>query len=166
VAFAPFHESSELEYSKLEHPWRLPYAEHTFDVAISNGVLEHVPDDVASLRELARVLVPGGILFITCLPNRWSYTEAIQRARGVTSHDRLYTLGAIREMLREAGFATSEPKRFLMVPSLLHGLPDWVREAYNRSGPLVWACNDVLERVWPLGLLASNLSIVAHKHGG
>ncbi|MCS7070127.1 MAG: methyltransferase domain-containing protein [Anaerolinea sp.] len=48
----------------------LPYAANTFDVLISNEVLEHVRDDEAAAREIVRVLKPGGraIIFV---PNRW-----------------------------------------------------------------------------------------------
>src|ERR1039458_994370 len=38
----------------------IPFQNGTFDVAICNHVLEHVPDDAAALRELRRVLRPGG----------------------------------------------------------------------------------------------------------
>ncbi len=48
---------------------RLPVASEHFDVALVNEVLEHVPDDVAALREVHRVLRPGGVLLLFS-PNR------------------------------------------------------------------------------------------------
>jgi ubiquinone/menaquinone biosynthesis C-methylase UbiE len=39
---------------------RLPFAEASFDVVSSNGVLHHTPDMPAALREIRRVLRPGG----------------------------------------------------------------------------------------------------------
>ena len=39
----------------------LPFAEHTFDVAIMDAVLEHIPDVGKAFSEVARVLKPGGI---------------------------------------------------------------------------------------------------------
>jgi SAM-dependent methyltransferase len=43
----------------LADPW--PYEDGTFPVVVSNQVLEHVVDAAHLLRELARVLAPGGV---------------------------------------------------------------------------------------------------------
>jgi SAM-dependent methyltransferase len=43
---------------------RLPYAEGTFDAAYLTTVLGEIPDQDAALRELARVLKPGGRLVV------------------------------------------------------------------------------------------------------
>ncbi len=48
---------------------RLPFADASFDVVFSHEVLEHVQDDRAACREMARVLVPGGRAVIFA-PNR------------------------------------------------------------------------------------------------
>jgi SAM-dependent methyltransferase len=39
---------------------RLPFADESFDVVVSNGVIDLVPDKDAVFTELYRVLVPGG----------------------------------------------------------------------------------------------------------
>jgi len=39
---------------------RLPFADESFDVVISNGVIDLIPDKDAVFSELHRVLVPGG----------------------------------------------------------------------------------------------------------
>jgi len=39
---------------------RLPFANESFDVVYSNGVLHHTPDTAGGVRELHRVLRPGG----------------------------------------------------------------------------------------------------------
>jgi SAM-dependent methyltransferase len=43
---------------------RLPFADESFDVVISNGVIDLVPDKDAVFAELSRVLAPGGRLQI------------------------------------------------------------------------------------------------------
>lgn len=40
---------------------RLPFADESFDVVYSNGVLHHTPDTDGAVHELHRVLRPGGI---------------------------------------------------------------------------------------------------------
>ena len=44
---------------------RLPFADRSFDRIIASEVLEHVPDDLAVMAELLRVLRPGGRLAAT-----------------------------------------------------------------------------------------------------
>src|SRR5262245_35294962 len=44
---------------------RLTHADASFDTVISCETIEHVPDPRQALRELARVLRPGGRLFLT-----------------------------------------------------------------------------------------------------
>lgn len=47
----------------------LPFPGNTFDLILSNEVLEHVDDDFAAVREMVRTLKPGGRMLIFC-PNR------------------------------------------------------------------------------------------------
>jgi len=48
----------------------LPFAEASFDGVFLNEVLEHVTDEMQMLREIHRVLRPGGHLVVMS-PNRW-----------------------------------------------------------------------------------------------
>jgi ubiquinone/menaquinone biosynthesis C-methylase UbiE len=53
---------------------RLPYADGSFQVIICNAVLEHIAPSERGIyvREVWRVLEPGGFLYITETPNRLS----------------------------------------------------------------------------------------------
>lgn len=53
---------------------RLPFADDTFDLILSNEVLEHVADDREGAAEMARVARPGGRIVIFA-PNRWYPVE-------------------------------------------------------------------------------------------
>lgn len=52
----------------------IPYPDNTFDLILSNEVIEHVRDDQAAMKEMVRVLRPGGRVIIFC-PNRWYPVE-------------------------------------------------------------------------------------------
>ena len=44
---------------------RLPFGDRAFDAAVLTEVLEHVRDPAAAVAEVARVLVAGGVLFVS-----------------------------------------------------------------------------------------------------
>lgn len=52
----------------------LPFPSETFSVVVSNHVIEHVVDVGAHLREVRRVLVPGGFAYVAT-PNRFTVVE-------------------------------------------------------------------------------------------
>jgi SAM-dependent methyltransferase len=43
----------------------LPFPDHTFDVVICDNVVDHAESPVRIVRELVRVLIPGGLLYFT-----------------------------------------------------------------------------------------------------
>ena len=79
----------------------LPYRDGAYDLVTALGLVEHVADDVGMLREVHRVLAPGGhlLLLTSGHPSLWSeHDEAVH-------HQRRYTRGELRGKLEEAGFA-------------------------------------------------------------
>ncbi|MCC7499760.1 MAG: class I SAM-dependent methyltransferase [Bryobacterales bacterium] len=103
--FEAFYRYAGLSYQQLCHFIELPYAGASFDVVIASGVLEHVPMDYESLKEVHRVLRPAGRLIITYLPNRTSLEEWQRRRRAAEYHQRLYTLEQLKELLLHTGFS-------------------------------------------------------------
>jgi SAM-dependent methyltransferase len=103
--YRAFRDHSGVAYTKLNHPWVLPFDTHAFDVVIGSGTLEHTALDYESLKELYRVLKNDGLLVISYLPNVWSYREFVQRViRKRAFHRRLYHMGEFVTLLKRAGF--------------------------------------------------------------
>ena len=87
---------------------RLLFAAESFDVVIACEVLEHIEDDLAAMRELRRVLRPGGVLAVSVprwWPERicWALSREYHDFPG--GHTRIYRRRQLAARLREAGFA-------------------------------------------------------------
>lgn len=84
----------------------LPFPDATFDRVICSEVLEHIPDDLGAMRELTRVLRPGGTMAIT-VPRfgpeliNWALSDEYHNVPG--GHIRIYRRGVLTERLRSVG---------------------------------------------------------------
>jgi ubiquinone/menaquinone biosynthesis C-methylase UbiE len=89
---------------------RLPFASDAFGSALAIAVIEHVPDDVAAVSELARVLRPGGRAWVT-VPHALRHIAPVFRPSN-RWHDR--RLGHLRRY--EAESLSEEGRRFGLEP--------------------------------------------------
>jgi ubiquinone/menaquinone biosynthesis C-methylase UbiE len=150
----------EIEAHLSSDPVALPFADSSFELVLSCGVLEHVQRPADSLAELRRVLVPGGRLLVYKLPNRFSYLEAIAKRAGLYYHgslpdDRVYDRRSALRLLQGCGFAVEDFRRRNMLPLTIEHRALW------RASPAIWRANVALSRVPGLSLLATNLELDA-----
>ncbi|HEY5304936.1 MAG TPA: class I SAM-dependent methyltransferase [Acidimicrobiales bacterium] len=88
----------------------LPFADETFDRVICSEVLEHIPNDLGAMAELARVLRRGGTMAIT-VPRRgperinWALSEAYHSVPG--GHIRIYSRRVLEGRLTSVGLRVS-----------------------------------------------------------
>ena len=164
--FAALHGYAGLKLSQLNHPSKLPYDDNTFDVVIGSGVLEHVPNDSESLKELYRILKPGGRLIITFLPNALSYTETLVSAMKGPAHKRVYRASDIRHEFLHHGFLPLLVGYHQVTPSLSSlGSAALVGDGQMVKSLIafLYKFNQVLEKIWPIKMVAANLLIIADK---
>jgi len=88
----------------------LPFPASTFDRVICSEVLEHIPDDIGAMSELARVLRPGGTMAVT-VPRfgpeliNWALSDEYHMVKG--GHVRIYRRSVIEERFRSVGMVVT-----------------------------------------------------------
>lgn len=87
-----------LDVRRIEPSDPLPFADGEFDAVVLKDVLEHVPDPVAMVLEVRRVLRPGGRVFASSPDaQRWVWDDY--------THRRPFTRKALRLLFADQGFA-------------------------------------------------------------
>jgi len=162
--YRAFFDFAQLKYSQLTHPYHLPYDDNVFDAVIGSGVLEHVPIDSESLKELYRVVRPGGVFIMTMLPNRYSYTEWLNRRLHNPHHLRRYSRSEALNMFIHHGFLPIRSGYHQILPTLSSpkgGLFD--SSVANKLVERMSYLNVWLEKVWPVNYLSTNIFVVGRK---
>jgi len=100
----------------------LPFGDGSFDVVLAITVLCFVPGAGAALREMARVLAPGGRLVLGEL-GRWNAWAALRRARGwrgsaLWRGARFRTAGELRRLVCDAGLEVEQVRGAVFYPPL------------------------------------------------
>lgn len=97
---------------------RLPFGGASFEAVMSNSIIHHLPEPKPALAEMARVLRPGGLLFVRDLlrPDSESQVEELVEAYAGRENERqkamfrdslraALTLDEVRARLRELGLS-------------------------------------------------------------
>lgn len=134
----PFKKLTNLNYltADLISPWadiemdvqNIPFHDSSFDVVICNHVLEHVDDDRKAMRELLRVIKPGGFgifqvpldysIEVTLEDKSINTPELREKHYKQRDHLRLYGKDYAKR-LREVGFDVTEDDYVSSLPAEL-----------------------------------------------
>lgn len=131
VSYAESHFSSaNLNYLQIKPAEiaPLPFPDGSFDVVLSFQVIEHVQDTSAYLREIDRVLAPGGRVVIAT-PDRSARLFSFQKPWNIW-HLREYT----REQLKDTLSGFFSDVNVLQTG----GKPEILQTELNRIGRLKW----------------------------
>jgi len=121
----------ESPYLSLGDAKSFPFPDGTFDRAIMSDIVEHLyPEELeTALREIYRVLVPGGKLLVHTMPNLWYYRYG-------------YLLFRLVERFRGISLPTNPRKRFRFSPVHVNEqTPCTLRKTLSETGFSYW-------RIW------------------
>jgi SAM-dependent methyltransferase len=130
--------------------YRLPFGDASFDCVIVSEVLEHLREDDQALREVSRVLRPGGRLAVTVprwWPERVCWALSAEYPNSEGGHVRIYRRRALTAKLAAHGYAVDARHH----AHALHSPFWWLKCAVgleNESSLLVRAYHRFL--VWDL----------------
>lgn len=90
----------------------LPHPDQSFDLVCAIDILEHIEDDRAGLKEISRVLAPGGtlLLAVPLFMKSWNDFDA------AVGHYRRYEPAELTALLSSAGFTIEQSAIYGMQP--------------------------------------------------
>jgi SAM-dependent methyltransferase len=140
----------------------MPFQADAFDLAASLDVIEHLEDDLQALRELRRVVAPGGSLLVTVPAYQWLWSGHDE----INHHHRRYTRRSLQQVAERAGWRQERTTYFnsLLLPvAILLRVLDRINTKTTESSLDLWVppepLNWMLER--PLAIEAALI-----RHGG
>jgi len=141
----------------------MPFADDSFELAVSLDVIEHLEDDLGALRELRRTVAPGGALLLTVPAYQWLWSGHDE----INHHHRRYTRRTLQRVAEQAGWSQVRTTYFnsLLLPAaIVLRVLDRINRAKTTETSLdLWIppapLNWLLER--PLALEAALIA-----HGG
>lgn len=118
------HAESPVSELVLGDVTKLPFADSTVDAVVSANLYEHVPDDLAGMREIERILKPGGLaaVIVPSGPTIYDYYDRFLH------HERRY---GRHELAFRAGTAGLTVIRDAYVGSFIYP-PFWAVKKRNR----------------------------------
>jgi SAM-dependent methyltransferase len=138
----------------------MPFADASFDLAVTLDVIEHLEDGLAALVEMRRVVAPGGWLLVTVPAYQWLWSGHDV----INHHHRRYTRRSLQAVAERAGWRQARTTYFnsLLLPvAILLRVLDRLSTRTTESSLDLWVppepLNRLLER--PLALEAA---LVAH----
>lgn len=156
----------EFEIGHIDEPKKIPFSNNTFDAVVSVGVLEHVREtggnEIDSLKEIYRILKPGGYFICYHFPNKLSWIELISSLiPDKHHHEYRYNRKMIYSLCQQTGLEIVEVKRYGFLPrNIWCNLPKEIKN--NHLICNIWNISDEILK-YPFSLLSQNYLFIARK---
>lgn len=137
-----------------------------FDAVIMNDVIEHMTDPLAEIREVHRLLRPGG-LFILHTPNEASPWHWLMGSRWIhlkpAEHLYYFSPATLAEMLRRAGFEvlSAQPRSKMTNAAYIAGVLGKMSPKLGRG--LSWVADRIPMMKWPFPFRGGGFEVLARK---
>lgn len=140
ISSRTFARPVELMNSTLPDALRDGWQPGLFDTALYVNVLEHIGDDVAELRCVREMLVPGGtlVVFVPATPSLYGTMD------WMSAHFRRYRQAELETVARAAGFHVVDCRHFDLVGKLPYRLMYRVLRRTNLGGGAVGIYDKVI----------------------
>lgn len=120
----------------------IPFDNNYFDIILCNHVLEHIINDQSALKEIERILSPGGILILG-VPNElsewWQLAYELEpNLREITDHVHFYDAESIYKLIRHTDLECIETKW------MGYGLPHFTADSVFRN---IDGMDDIMEKI-------------------
>ncbi len=119
----------------------LPYEDGNFDVVMSNSIVHHIPEPADVLREMVRVVKPGGVLFVRDLLRPETETEVERLVATYAGSEATHSQQLFRQSL-QAALTVAEMRDLVAAISLSPGA---VQQTSDRHWTLVLPADERTE---------------------
>ncbi|MFQ5743843.1 MAG: class I SAM-dependent methyltransferase [Acidobacteriota bacterium] len=122
---------------------RLPFSDGSLQVVVSSECIEHTPDPTRAIRDMVRVLRPGGVLILSCPNHAWRWSVPVARGLGLrkfSGPENWPRLGEVRQALEESGAEVVLEQGLYLLPfqlSPLKPLISWLNRHAQRLRSLM-----------------------------
>lgn len=112
----------------------IPFNDNTFDYVISSEVIEHTPDPYVAIKEIYRVLKPGGIMVLSTPNQFWKWTLWIANKFNLRPYQGLENWSSYFKLKNECiknGFIIEEIKGVHIIP-FVHPITYRINDFFHR----------------------------------
>ena len=131
--------SKRVKGSILEMPFRT----NSFDIVVSTEVIEHVEDPQKAIKEMFRVLKPGGVLALTTPNKFWHWSVTAANSLGIRPYQGLenwFSWHELQDACKKAGFSVKKTRGIHAFPFVIkqtHSLLNYLDRHQDFLGPIM-----------------------------